>query len=116
MVSNRITLSKSKIREVIEKIKGTADNDFRFLYRIEEPNKDPYSFFQELEINYKDAVNIIKSLTIEDYKYAQYDIKNKFEYMYIFYKQISSKIAYIKIGFKSDKTVVISFHEKMFEN
>ena len=117
MISNRIELSKSKIKkEVINRISETTDTNLRFLSRIGEPNKDPFAFFNELQIDIKDAVNFIRSLTIEDYQYTQYDVKNKYQYMHIFYKQISTKIAYIKIGFNSDKTIVISFHEKMFEN
>ena len=116
MISNRIALSKSKIKEVILKIEETADTNFRFLNRSAALDKDPFYFFQELGIDIKDAVAIIKSLTIEDYQYTQYATKNKYEYMHIFHKQIFNKIAYIKIAFKSDKTIVISFHEKMFEN
>ena len=35
--------------------------------------------------------------------------------MYVFNKEINSKIAYIKIGFVEEKTIIISFHEKMFD-
>ena len=107
MVSTRITMSKSDINNLISQIKNT---------RKEEPEKNPYYFFQIVGIDFDDAVNIIKDLTYNEYKYTQYDVKYKFSYMHIFHKQIFNKIAYIKIGFKSDKTVVISFHEKMFEN
>lgn len=115
MVSTRIIYTKSQIKKVLADIYKTKKEDFRFLTRREDFAKDPFCFFNQVGIDYDDAINIIKSLTVEDYKYTQYDMYGKYEYMYIFHKQVLNLIAYIKIGFKSDKTVVISFHEKMFE-
>ena len=114
MVCTRINLKKSEIKKIISDIKDTSN--IIFMRRMNEPEKDPYSFFLELGIDYKDALNIIKCLTHNDYQYSLFDMNNKFNYLHIFYKEISDKIAYIKLGFKKDKTVVISFHEKIYEN
>ncbi len=116
MVSTRINLKKHEIKEIISKIKKTEKHNFKFISRKEETDKNPYSFFLELNINYNDALEVIKSLTLSDYKYSLFDINSKYGYLHVFYKEILKKTAYIKIGFKNDKTVVISFHEKKYEN
>ena len=112
MVSNRINLSKAEIKELINKICNS--DRIIFIDRNEDSGKKPALFFAEVGIDYTDAIEIIKNLSYDNYQYTQLDQKNKFVCMHIFYKNISNKIAYIKIGFKSDKTVVISFHEKKY--
>ncbi len=109
MVS-KIIINKKELQIVIKKIREYSE--IRFLKRINEPEKDPFRFMQELNIDASDAEKIIRDLTEKEYKYTQLDSKNKFTYMYVFRKIIEGKEAYIKIGFKDDKkTIVISFHK-----
>lgn len=112
MVFNRIILNKTQQKELILKLRNTEN--ICFISRDDSTGKNPYSFFLELGIDYSDAVNIVKNLSLTEYQYTQLDSKNKYTYMYVFNKIINGRTAYIKIGFKSDKTIVISFHEKMF--
>lgn len=112
-MSNRINLSKAEIKEVIDKISNS--DKIIFVDRKEDSGKKPALFFAEIGIDFTDAIKIVKNLSYDNYQYTQLDQKNKFVYMHIFYKEISNKIAYIKIGFKVDKTVVISFHEKKYD-
>ena len=116
LVSTRINLKKHEIKEIILKIQKTEKSNFIFISRKEETDKNPYSFFLELNINYNDALEVIKSLTLSDYKYSLFDINCKYGYLHVFYKVKLEKTAYIKIGFKNEKTVVISFLEKKYEN
>ena len=114
MVSTRINIKKSEVKKMLIDIKESSN--IIFVRRNNEPQKDPYSFFLEIGIDYEDAINIINNLTINEYKYSLYDMNGKYNYLHVFYKDYNDKTIYIKIGFKSDKTVVISFHEKKFEN
>lgn len=105
-MQNRIIINKKEIQEVINKIRDSKN--IIFIPRNDESGKNPFSFFSE--------INIIKGLSYRDYQYTLLDSKNKFTFMYVFNKSIRNVKSYIKIGFKSDKTVVISFHKKMFED
>ena len=97
MVS-KIIINKKDLQMVIKKIREYSE--IRFLKRINEPEKDPFRFMQELNIDVSDAEKIIRNLNEKEYKYTQLDSKNKFTYMYVFRKIIEGKEAYIKIGFK----------------
>lgn len=113
-MQNRIIINKKEIQEVINKIRDSKN--IIFIPRNDESGKNPFSFFSEIGIDFTDAINIIKGLSYKDYQYTLLDSKNKFTFMYVFNKSIRNVKSYIKIGFKSDKTVVISFHKKMFED
>ena len=76
---------------------------------------DPSLDILEIGIDYSDAQDIIKNLKVENYQYTQYSTKSNFGYMHIFFKEIKNKNAYIKIAFKNDKTIVISFHERIYD-
>lgn len=115
MISNRINITKAQRKELIEKLHNASNNKIFFIRRDEMTGKDPYTFFAEVGIDYSDAIKIIKNLSFEEYQYALLDSKNQYTEMFVFNKKINDKIAYIKIGFRSDKTVVISFHEKMYD-
>ena len=60
LVSTRINLKKHEIKEIILKIQKTEKSNFIFISRKEETEKNPYSFFLELNINYNDALEVIK--------------------------------------------------------
>ena len=113
MISNRINLSKADIKELINKI--STSKDIKVLDRAEETGKKPSLFFVEIGIDFTDAINVVKNLSYKDYQYTQLDFTTKFQRMHIFYKDINDKTEYIKIGFLNEKTIVISFHEKIYD-
>ena len=115
MIPNKVNLTKAEIKELIKILNNVNNNQIFLINRKEETGKNPYVFFLEVGINVTDAYEIIKKLSLNDYQYSQLDGQNNFLYMHVFFKNINGKTAYIKIGFKNDKTVVISFHEKKFD-
>ena len=114
MISNKINHNKAYIEKKLEQLHN-AENNIIIKDRDEETGKKPENFFLEVGIDYSDAISIIKNLSYEDYQYTQLDKIKSYVFMYVFNKNVNCKIAYIKIGFVKDKTIVISFHEKMYD-
>ena len=115
MVSDKINHNKAHMEKVLEKLHNAKRDEIVIKDRDDETGKKPETFFLEVGIDYSEAINIIKNLSYEDYQYTQLDRMKSYVFMYVFNKDVNSKIAYIKIGFVKEKTIVISFHQKMYE-
>ena len=87
MISDKIKLTNSEIKEIISKIQNS--DKIMFIDRKEETGKRPMSFFLEEGIEYKDAIEIIKKLNFNDYQYTQLDKTMKYIYMHIFFQKYS---------------------------
>ena len=116
-MDNRVKLSDSSINEILNIIKGKDNSSLRFMPRDIDSGKNPRSFMVELGLDYNDAINIIKSLTKDDFYECLLDKKNRYVYLYVLKKEIEGVLTYIKVGFiHNDKTGnidVVSFHKDM---
>ncbi len=116
-LNNRITISKEKINEIMEIIRNKDKKHFIFIPRDIDTNKNPREYMVELEIDYNDAINYIKNLTIDDFIECILDKEKNYVYLYVFKKDIKGNLTYIKIGFlydiKSGNVYVVSFHKDM---
>ena len=116
-MNNRITISKEKINEIMEIIRNKDKKHFIFIPRDIDTNKNPREYMVELEIDYNDAINYIKNLTIDDFIECILDKEKNYVYLYVFKKDINGNLTYIKIGFlydiKSGNVYVVSFHKDM---
>ncbi len=104
-----------KVLKVLGIIKKKDNKDFIFLKRPLDKEKDPHNFMNKLGINVDDAIEIIKNLSIEDFKEIIPDTKNDYMFLYVFNTMIKTSRGYIKIGFRyndlTGKVFVVSFHE-----
>ena len=116
-LNNRITISKEKINEIMDIIRNKDKKHFIFIPRDIDTNKNPREYMVELEIDYNDAINYIKNLTIDDFIECILDKEKNYVYLYVFKKDIKGNLTYIKIGFlydiKSGNVYVVSFHKDM---
>ncbi len=116
-MDNRIELSDSSIIEILNIVKEKENQYFRFIPRDIESGKNPRTFMIELGLSTTDVINIIKSLTKENFYECLLDRKNQYIYLYVLKKEIEGIMTYIKIGFiNNDKTGnvdVVSFHKDM---
>lgn len=114
-MDNRIKISKKELLELISIIRSKNKKKFIFLPRDFDTSKNPREYMVELGIDFNDAIEEIKKLSIENYCECICDTKNNFEYLYVFKKEIVSCMTYIKIGFlydiKSGNVIIVSFHK-----
>lgn len=116
-MNNRIEVSDNEIINILDIIKNKDKKRFIIEPRDFDNDKNPKEFMIELGIDYNDVINIIKSLTIDNYVECILDSKRNFKYLYVFKDDIEDINAYIKIGFlydtKSGDVHVVSFHRDM---
>lgn len=116
-MDNRIKLSKNDINELLDIIKSKNNKSIIFIPRDYDTSKNPREFMVKLGIDYNDAIECIKDLTIDNYIECILDTKKDYKYLYVFKTFISDTKTYIKIGFfldmKDGLVHVVSFHEDM---
>lgn len=110
-----VNVRKKEVEEFLREVKNTKNEDFLFLNRFKEKEKDPYILLGKLGLNKNDLIEEIKKLEVNDFLRCQIDSKNKFLFMYNFIKIIDGIIVYIKLSILDTsylkKVYIISYHE-----
>lgn len=118
-MDNRIKLSNKEINNILDKVKSKNKKHFIFIPRDYDTQKNPREYMAELGIDYNDAIQIIKKLSINNFVECILDKKNNYIYLYVFKDYIKDNMTYIKIGFlydiKSGDVHVVSFHKDIIE-
>lgn len=116
-MNNRIEILPKEVQRVLDVVKTKTNKQIIILPRDIETGKNPREFMVEVGIDYGEAYNIIRSLSIEDYKECILDQVHNYICLYVFKRYINDISSYIKIGFlhdiKSGDVHVVSFHRDM---
>ena len=71
-----VNVRKKEVEELLREVKNTKNENFLFLNRFNEKEKDPYILLGKLGLNKNDLIVEIKKLEVNDFLRCQIDSKN----------------------------------------